>query len=104
VAVAFHPSLRVGLLQIKFVDVTTSLFFLLGDTDFLMALLHFVSFSLSPVCPAKPQCRWRKQAAWFLIAQNHEDMTRWMTAINAQIYSLFLKNFTPPENNYWGMG
>lgn len=31
-------------------------------------------------------------------------MTKWMTAINAQIYSLFLKNFTPPEDNYWGPG
>lgn len=31
-------------------------------------------------------------------------MTKWMTAINAQIYSLFLKNFTPPEDNYWGRG
>eukprot|EP00903_Cladosiphon_okamuranus_P011080 g10459.t1 len=44
------------------------------------------------------------QSAWFLIAQTHEDMTKWMTAINAQIYSLFLKNFTPPEDNYWGSG
>eukprot|EP00752_Nemacystus_decipiens_P009380 g8383.t1 len=44
------------------------------------------------------------QSAWFLIAQTHDDMTKWMTAINAQIYSLFLKNFTPPEDNYWGRG
>lgn len=45
-----------------------------------------------------------EQTAWFLIAQKHEEMTAWMTAINAQIYSLWLKNFTPPEDDYWGQG
>ncbi|CAM9665996.1 unnamed protein product [Ascophyllum nodosum] len=45
-----------------------------------------------------------QQTAWFVIAQNHEQMTGWMTAINAQIYQLWLKNFTPPKDNYWGQG
>ncbi|CAM9886122.1 unnamed protein product, partial [Ectocarpus sp. 12 AP-2014] len=45
-----------------------------------------------------------QQNAWFLIAQDHDQMTQWMTAINAQVYSLFLKNFTPPADNYWGRG
>lgn len=45
-----------------------------------------------------------EQKAWFLIAQTHDEMTKWMTSINAQIYSLFLENFTPPEDNYWGQG
>lgn len=45
-----------------------------------------------------------EQAAWFLIAQTHENMTKWMTAINAQIYGLWLKTFTPPQDNYWSQG
>lgn len=44
------------------------------------------------------------QSAWFLIAKNHDNMTEWMTAINAQIYQLYTKVFTPPEDNYWSQG
>lgn len=54
--------------------------------------------SFTFACIASPQ------TAWFLIAQNHDSMTKWMTAINAQIYSLFLKHFTPPPDNYWNQG
>ena len=45
-----------------------------------------------------------KQSAWFLISKDHDTMTMWMTAINAQIYQLFTKSFTPLEDNYWSQG
>lgn len=45
-----------------------------------------------------------EQAVWFLLAKDEASMNKWMTAINAQIHSLFIKLYNVPEDNYWSQG
>lgn len=41
-----------------------------------------------------------KQVVWFLVTQSNAIKDMWMTAINAQIYDLFMEKYTPTD--YWG--
>ncbi|CAM9355556.1 unnamed protein product [Discosporangium mesarthrocarpum] len=41
---------------------------------------------------------------WFLLAKDENSMNKWMTAINAQIHGIFMKNYVKPEDNYWKEG
>lgn len=44
------------------------------------------------------------QEVWFLLSKDEASMNRWMTAINAQIHGLFIKQYNVPQDNYWSQG
>ncbi|CAM9166452.1 unnamed protein product [Ascophyllum nodosum] len=46
----------------------------------------------------------REEEVWFLLAKDEASMNKWMTAINAQIHRLFIKQYNVPADNYQSRG
>lgn len=44
------------------------------------------------------------KVVWFLLGKDEASMNKWMTAINAQIHSLFIKMYNVPDDDYWSQG
>ena len=38
------------------------------------------------------------------MAEDLQSMDKWMTAVNAEVHSLFIKMYNVPEDNYWSQG
>eukprot|EP00903_Cladosiphon_okamuranus_P006316 g6191.t2 len=44
------------------------------------------------------------KVVWFLMAEDHKQMNKWMQAVHAEVHSIFIKTYNVPDDNFWSQG